>query len=172
MTESTFKALGVAVFTLSDTRTLATDRSGALLAEGLETAGHRVLTRSILPDDLWQVRAALCAAIAEPQVNVVITTGATGITGRDIAPEAMEPLFDKALPGFGELFRQLSYADIGASTIQSRATAGVAGGTLLFAVPGSTNACQMALEKILISQLDLATKPCNFAMLLDRLGER
>ena len=172
MTANDFKALGIAVFTLSDTRTLETDRSGALLAEGLEAAGHRVLTRSILPDDLWQVRAALCAAIAERQVDVVVTTGATGITGRDIAPEAMEPLFDKALPGFGELFRHLSYDDIGASTIQSRATAGVAGGTLLFAVPGSTNACKMALEKILLGQLDLRTKPCNFAMLLDRLGER
>lgn len=172
MSQSPFKALGIAVFTLSDTRTLETDRSGALLAEGLDAAGHRVLTRSILPDDLWQVRAALCSAIAERQVDAVITTGATGITGRDIAPEAMEPLFEKALPGFGELFRHLSRDEIGASTIQSRATAGVAGGTLLFALPGSTNACALALREILIPQFDLRTKPCNFAMLLDRLEER
>ena len=172
MADPEFRPLGIAVFTLSDTRTLETDSSGALLAETLDNAGHRILTRSILPDDLWQVRTALCGAIAESQVDVVITTGATGITGRDVAPEAMEPLFDKHLAGFGELFRQLSYEDIGASTIQSRAIAGIAGGTLLFAVPGSTNACQLALDKILIPQLDPRTRPCNFAMLLDRLGER
>ena len=170
--DSNFKALGIALFTLSDTRTLETDHSGSHLAEGLEAAGHSIRIRQVLPDDLWQLRAALCAAVADDSVQVIITTGATGITGRDIAPEAMELLFDKSLPGFGELFRQLSFDDIGASTIQSRATAGLAGNTLLFALPGSTKACALALEKILIPQLDLRTKPCNFAMLLDRLGER
>ena len=162
--------LRIALLTLSDSRDEASDRSGALLASELTQAGHQIVDRVICGDDRWAVRAQVCRWIAE-QVDVVITTGSTGITGRDIAPESVEVLFDKALPGFGELFRQLSYADIGASTIQSRATAGLCGQTLVFVLPGSTGACRLALEAILLPQLDSRTRPCNFAMLRDRFVE-
>ena len=162
--------LKVALLTLSDTRTLETDRSGALLAQKLGEAGHEVIDRALCPDDRWTVRARLCGWVAQG-VDVVITTGGTGITGRDVAPEAVTPLFDKALPGFGELFRQLSYDDIGASTLQSRATAGLCGQTLVFVLPGSTGACQLALDAIILPQLDVRTRPCNFAMLRDRFAE-
>jgi molybdenum cofactor biosynthesis protein B len=162
--------LRIALLTLSDSRDEASDRSGALLASELTQAGHQIVDKVICGDDRWAVRAQVCRWIAE-QVDVVITTGSTGITGRDIAPESVEVLFDKALPGFGELFRQLSYADIGASTIQSRATAGLCGQTLVFVLPGSTGACRLALEAILLPQLDSRTRPCNFAMLRDRFAE-
>ena len=163
-------SLRIAVLTLSDSRNESTDRSGALLTSELEKAGHRIVDKVICGDDLWTIRSLVCDWIAK-QVDVVITTGSTGITGRDIAPEALEPLFDKPLAGFGELFRQLSYEDIGASTIQSRAIAGLCSRTLIFVLPGSTNACKLALEAILIPQLDSRTRPCNFAMLRDRFAE-
>ena len=162
--------LRIALLTLSDSRDESNDRSGALLASELEKAGHTIVDKAICGDDRWAVRSVVCRWIAN-QADVVITTGSTGITGRDIAPEAIEPLFDKPLPGFGELFRQLSYGDIGASTIQSRASAGLCGQTLVFVIPGSTNACRLALETILIPQLDSRTRPCNFAMLRDRFAE-
>jgi molybdenum cofactor biosynthesis protein B len=164
-----FLPLGVAVVTVSDTRTLETDTSGALLVSELEKAGHRVSGRRIVKDELETIRAACAAFIDDPEIDVVIATGGTGITSRDVTPEAVAPLFTKPIPGFGELFRWLSYADIGPSTIQSRAEAGLAGTTLLFTLPGSTGACRLALEKILIPQLDSRTRPCNFAELLPRV---
>ena len=168
--EPTPDTLRIAVLTLSDSRDESTDRSGALLTSELTQAGHQIVDKVICGDDRWAVRAQVCRWIAD-QVDVVITTGSTGITGRDIAPEALEPLFDKPLAGFGEIFRQLSYEDIGASTIQSRAIAGLCSRTLVFVLPGSTNACRLALEAILIPQLDSRTRPCNFAMLRDRFAE-
>ena len=168
--EPTPDPLRIAVLTLSDSRDESTDRSGALLTSELEKAGHHIVEKAICGDDLWAVRSLVCNWVSN-QVDVVITTGSTGITGRDIAPEAIEPLFDKPLAGFGELFRQLSYDDIGASTIQSRASAGLCSRTLVFVLPGSTNACRLALEAILIPQLDSRTRPCNFAMLRDRFAE-
>ena len=142
-----------------------------LLQQRLIDAGHHLQTRAICPDDRYRIRAIVSQWIVDSDVDVVITTGSTGITGRDVAPEAIEPLFDKHLTGFGELFRQLSYTDIGASTIQSRAVAGLCGRTLVFVLPGSTNACKLALEAILLPQLDTRTRPCNFAMLRDRFAE-
>ena len=162
--------LRIALLTLSDSREESTDRSGALLKSELTRAGHTIVDKVICNDDRWAVRSAVCNWVAH-HIDVVITTGSTGITGRDVAPEAIEPLFDKQLTGFGELFRQLSYDDIGASTIQSRAVAGLCGRTLVFVLPGSTNACKLALEAILLPQLDTRTRPCNFAMLRDRFAE-
>ncbi len=154
---------------MSDTRTLETDKSGAYVAEAVQAAGHVVTLRKIVPDELTLLESSLSALIADPAVDVVIATGGTGITKRDVTPEALAPLVSKWIPGFGELFRQLSYADIGAATIQSRAEAALCGGTLVFALPGSTGACRLALEKIIIPQLDIRTKPCNFAELLPRV---
>ena len=162
--------LRIAVLTLSDSRDESTDRSGALLASELEKAGHKIVEKVVCGDDRWAVRSLVCNWVAN-HVDVVVATGSTGVTGRDIAPEALEPLFDKHLAGFGELFRQLSYAEIGASTIQSRASAGLCSRTLVFIVPGSTGACKLALDEILIPQLDHRTRPCNFAMLRDRFSE-
>ena len=161
--------LQIALVTVSDTRTLETDKSGGLLMEQLLAAGHVIALRTIVKDDLLAVRKALSLGIESPAVDVVIATGGTGITQRDITPEALAPLVTKAIPGFGELFRFLSYAEIGASTIQSRAEAALCGTTLVFLLPGSTGAVRLALEKILLPQLDSRTKPCNFVELLPRV---
>ncbi len=169
MTERPFTPLAIAVLTVSDTRTLETDTSGGTLAERLSGAGHRVATRRIIRDDLASIRAELAALIADPEIEVVVATGGTGITARDVTPEALAPLITKAIPGFGELFRWLSYAEIGASTIQSRAEAALCDTTLVFTLPGSTGAVRLALDKILLPQLDSRTRPCNFAELLPRV---
>ncbi|MEO0406023.1 MAG: molybdenum cofactor biosynthesis protein B [Cyanobacteria bacterium P01_A01_bin.135] len=164
-------ALAIAVLTVSDSRTAATDKSGDYLATQLQAAGHRLVDRQIVPDDIYRIRAVVSSWIADAEVQVVLTTGGTGLTGRDGTPEAIAPLLDKAIAGFGELFRQISYEEIGTSTIQSRALGGVANGTYLFCLPGSTGACRTAWEKILRSQLDVRHRPCNFAELLGRLSE-
>ena len=161
--------LQIALITVSDTRTLDTDKSGGLLMDQLLAAGHVIALRTIVKDDVAAVRSALSTGIDSPAVDVVITTGGTGITQRDITPEALAPLVTKAIPGFGELFRWLSYADIGASTIQSRAEAALCRTTLVFLLPGSTGAVRLALEKIILPQLDVRTKPCNFVELLPRV---
>lgn len=166
-----FLPVNVAVLTVSDSRTPATDRSGDTLAERLQAAGHRLLDRRIVRDEQAAIVAQLKAWIADPRIEVVLATGGTGVTGRDVTPEAFEAVFEKAIPGFGELFRMLSFKTIGTSTIQSRATAGVAGGTYLFALPGSPGACRDAWDLILKDQLDIRHKPCNFAELLPRLTE-
>jgi molybdopterin adenylyltransferase len=171
--ERLFTPLTVAVLTVSDTRTLETDTSGALAEAELRRSGHDVTERRIVTDDVAAIRAALEHSIAAPDVDAVIVTGGTGITARDVTPDALAPLVTKAIPGFGELFRMLSYAEIGAATIQSRAEAALCSGTLVFALPGSTNAVRLALEKIILPQLDSRTRPCNFAELLPRIkGER
>ena len=161
--------LQIALITVSDTRTLETDKSGGLLMERLLAAGHVIALRTIVKDELDAVRRAFSTGIDSPAIDVVISTGGTGITQRDVTPEAFAPLVTKAIPGFGELFRSLSYADIGASTIQSRAEAGLCGTTLVFMLPGSTGAVRLALEKIILPQLDARTKPCNFVELLPRV---
>lgn len=165
-------ALSIAVLTVSDTRTGADDTSGDLLADKLTAAGHRLAARRLARDDIYAIRAIASAWIADPGVQVVIATGGTGFTGRDSTPEALAPLFDKTIGGFGELFRSLSFDEIGTSTIQSRAVGGIANGTLIFALPGSTGACRTAWDGILRNQLDRNFQPCNFAELLPRLRER
>jgi molybdenum cofactor biosynthesis protein B len=163
--------LSLCVLTVSDTRTLAEDSSGGYLAEALVEAGHRLHDRALLPDDRYRLRAQVSIWIADPAVDGIIVTGGTGFTGRDSTPEALLPLLDKEMPGFGELFRAISYEEIGTSTLQSRAFAGLANGTFLFALPGSTSACRTAWEKIVRAQLDARTKPCNLATLRPRLKE-
>jgi len=170
-TDSGFVPLAIALLTISDTRTEATDKSGNLLRERASNAGHQVVAKTIVPDDVYQMRALFSRWIADPDVHVVISTGGTGITGRDSTPEAVAPLLDKAIEGFGELFRKVSFAEIGPSTIQSRAVAGLANGTLIFCLPGSTGACKTAWEQILEAQLDHRTRPCNFAQMFPRLLE-
>jgi molybdenum cofactor biosynthesis protein B len=167
-----FVPLRIAVLTLSDRRTLATDTSGQLLVDRLTEAGHELVARTLLPDDPAQLEAQLRAWIADPGVEVVITTGGTGVTGRDNTPEVIEKVSEKLITGFGELFRGLSYANVGTSTIQSRATAGVANGTYLFALPGSNGAVKDGWDQILVHQLDIRHRPCNFAELIPRLKER
>jgi len=157
--------------TVSDSRTLETDRSGDTLVERIAAAGHKVAAREIVKDEVAAIVARLRQWIADPAVDVVIATGGTGVTGRDITPEAFAQVVEKDIPGFGELFRMLSYRKIATSTIQSRATAGVAGGTYLFAVPGSPGACKDAWDDILVHQLDSRHKPCNFVELMPRLKE-
>jgi molybdenum cofactor biosynthesis protein B len=166
-----FIPLSIAVLTISDTRTLADDSSGQMLMDKLQSAGHQLVERAILRDDKDALIAALRMLIARSDVHVVLATGGTGVTGRDITPEAFHALYEKEIPGFGELFRMLSYQHIGTSTIQSRATAGVANGTYLFALPGSTSACRDAWDWILAQQLDSRYRPCNFAELFARLKE-
>jgi molybdenum cofactor biosynthesis protein B len=161
--------LQIAIITVSDTRTLDTDKSGGLLMDELLGAGHVIAQRTIVKDDLHKIRAVLAAGVSDDRVDVVITTGGTGITQRDVTPEALAPLITKPIPGFGELFRHLSYADIGAATIQSRAEAALCGTTLVFLLPGSTGAVRLALDKIILPQLDARTKPCNFVDLLPRV---
>ncbi|UYY59135.1 molybdenum cofactor biosynthesis protein B [Sphingomonas sp. S2-65] len=167
-----FRPVRIAVLTVSDTRGLAEDRSGGRLVERLTSAGHELADRAIVRDDSDQIIGKLHAWIDDPEIDVVLTTGGTGVTGRDITPEALARVWDKEIPGFGELFRWLSYQSIGTSTIQSRATAGVARGTYLFALPGSTGAVTDAWDGILATQLDIRHKPCNFVELMPRLMER
>lgn len=171
MTESEFAfvPIDVAVLTISDTRTEVSDTSGGYIVEQLKSAGHRVVERRIVPDDLIGLRARFEDWIADPRIQVVIATGGTGITRRDVTPEALDPLITKRIDGFGELFRQLSFAEIGAATIQSRAVGAICAQTLVFALPGSTNAVRLAMQKILLPQLDRRTMPCNFIMLFSRL---
>jgi molybdenum cofactor biosynthesis protein B len=164
-----FIAVQLAILTISDTRTEADDSSGRLLVDRATNAGHRVLARSIVRDERALIEAKLREHIADPQIDVVVATGGTGVTARDVTPEAFHSVYEKEIPGFGELFRFLSYANIGTSTIQSRATAGVADGTYLFALPGSTGACRDAWDQILVHQLDNRYRPCNFVELLPRL---
>ncbi len=172
MTERRFLPVNAAVLTVSDTRTPDTDTSGAAIVEALSSAGHAVLRRRIVPDDVVKLRAAFEEWIVDDhEVDVIISTGGTGITGRDVTPEALAPLVTKPIVGFGELFRHLSYADIGASTIQSRAEAAVCGTKLVFLLPGSTGAVRLALTQILLPQLDARTRPCNFVELMPRLSE-
>jgi molybdenum cofactor biosynthesis protein B len=165
-------ALACAVLTVSDTRTSANDTSGDLLVELLQADGHRLVERAIVRDDVYAIRAIVSRWIAQDDIQVILTTGGTGFTGRDSTPEALQPLFDKTILGFGELFRQVSYDEIGASTIQSRAVGGLANATLIFALPGSGNAVRTGWEKILHHQLDATYKPCNFVELFPRLRER
>jgi molybdenum cofactor biosynthesis protein B len=167
-----FIPLNVAVLIVSDSRTEADDKSGALLKTKAEAAGHQVVAKEIVRDDVYQMRAVFSRWIADPQVQVVLTTGGTGITGRDSTPEAIAPLLDKQIEGFGELFRSVSFEEIGTSTVQSRAVAGLANGTFIFCLPGSSGACRTAWDKILEPQLDHRTRPCNFAQLIPRLLER
>ena len=164
-----FVPLNIAVLTVSDTRTRENDSSGDLVEERLTTAGHRVAARVILKDDIEQLRAQVRAWVADKNIDAVISTGGTGLTKRDVTPEAFEPLFTKAIPGFGELFRWLSYEEIGTSTIESRAFAGVANDTLVFCLPGSTGACRTGMDKIILPQLDSTTGPCNLTEMLPRI---
>lgn len=166
-----FRPLRIAVLTVSDTRTPDDDRSGDLLVERLEGAGHELAGRAIVRDDVGLIAERLRAWIADPGVEVVITTGGTGVTGRDVTPEALRAVAEKRIEGFGELFRMLSYAKIGTSSLQSRADAGVAGGTYIFCLPGSPGACRDGWDDILRLQLDIRHKPCNFAELIPRLRE-
>ena len=155
-------ALQVAVLTVSDTRTPETDTSGAFLADALVDAGHTVSERQLVIDDIYQLRATVSQWIADPAIEVVLVTGGTGFSGRDSTPEALSPLFDKSIDGFGEVFRALSLAEIGSSTVQSRALAGMANGTVIFCMPGSTGACRTAWAGVLKDQLDSTHQPCNF----------
>ncbi|MEP3244439.1 MAG: molybdenum cofactor biosynthesis protein B [Sneathiella sp.] len=166
-----FIAVRIAVLTVSDTRGLAEDRSGQTLVSRIEAAGHSVADRKIVKDEIADIQEILKSWIKSDDVDVVISTGGTGVTGRDVTPEAFIALYEKEIPGFGELFRMLSYQKIGTSTIQSRATAGVAKGTYLFALPGSTGAVKDAWDDILVHQLDYRFMPCNFVELFDRLQE-
>ncbi len=166
-----FLAVNIAVLTISDTRGLAEDKSGDTLVERIEKAGHKVAARQIVRDEQADIIARLKSWIADPEIDVVLSTGGTGVTGRDVTPEAFQAVFEKEIPGFGELFRFLSFQKIGSSTIQSRAVGGVAGGTYLFALPGSSGACRDAWDDILVHQLDYRFKPCNFVELMPRLQE-
>ena len=156
------RTVKIAVLTVSDTRTLATDSSGAYLQEALEQEGHTLVDRQIVKDDIYQMRALVSAWIADTNVEVILTTGGTGFTGRDSTPEALSPLFDKTIEGFGELFRQLSYDEIGTSTVQSRCCAGLSNNTAIFCLPGSTGACKTGWQGIIRQQLDSTFHPCNF----------
>ena len=171
MSEREFRPLRIAVLTVSDTRIEETDTSGKLLVERLTTAGHGLAEKAIVPDNIYRIREIVSRWIADEAVRIVITTGGTGLTGRDGTPEAVCSLFDKEIAGFGELFRWLSYKDIRTSTVQSRAVAGVANGTYLFCLPGSSGACRLAWDEILKDQLDYRHRPCNFAELIPRLRE-
>lgn len=166
-----FVALKIAVLTVSDTREIADDRSGSTLVERLEKAGHVLADRAIVTDDQDNIRAKVREWIDADNVDVIITTGGTGFTGRDVTPDAIEPLFEKRMDGFSAIFHQISYAKIGTSTIQSRATAGVAGTTFIFVLPGSPGACKDAWDDILAFQLDYRYRPCNFVEIMPRLDE-
>ena len=166
-----FKPLSIAVLVVSDTRTEQTDKSGKLLVERLTGAGHELFEKAIVPDEQRRIRDAVAGWIQADRPDVVITTGGTGITGRDGTPEAVRPLFEKIIEGFGELFRQISYTEIGTSSLQSRAVAGVANGTYIFCLPGSAGACATAWDKLLVEQLDYRTRPCNLVELIPRLKE-
>lgn len=166
-----FMPLNIAVLTISDTRTEENDTSGKTLVERLTKEGHTLAEKLIVPDDIYQIRVPVSRWIADPKVNTVITTGGTGVTGRDGTPEAVEVLLDKKLDGFGELFRYISYQEIGTSSLHSRAVAGVANGTYIFCIPGSSGACRTAWDQIIQLQLDSRTRPCNFAEMMHRLLE-
>jgi molybdenum cofactor biosynthesis protein B len=166
-----FIPLNIAVLTVSDTRTLADDTSGATLAERIAAAGHHLAARAIVPDDVEAIRTQVKAWITDPGVDVVITTGGTGFTGRDVTPEAVEPLFEKRMEGFAMLFLLVSRAKIGTSAIQTRAIGGVAGATYIFCLPGSPGACRDAWDEILVHQLDYRYRPCNFVEIMPRLDE-
>jgi molybdopterin adenylyltransferase len=166
-----FVPLRIAVLTVSDSRSLADDKSGATLAERIAKAGHEMAARDIVIDDIKEISARVRAWISDPAIDVIITTGGTGFTGRDVTPEAVEPLFEKKMDGFATLFLMVSYAKIGTSAIQTRATAGVAGATYIFCVPGSPGACKDAWDDILVHQLDYRYRPCNFVEIMPRLDE-
>ena len=163
--------LDIAVLTVSDSRDESTDKSGVLLVRQLEDAGHRLAEKAIVPDDKYQIRQVISRWIVDESVQAILTTGGTGITGRDGTPEAVIPLLDKVIDGFGETFRQLSYQTIGTSTLQSRAVAGVANGTYIFCLPGSSGACKDAWSQLIRAQLDYRTRPCNLVELMPRLRE-
>ena len=169
---SAFVPVRIAVLTVSDTRTEETDGSGAYLAGAIETAGHVLAARTIVPDDEAQIRGAVQFWAGDPAVDVVITTGGTGLTGRDVTPEAVTPLFDKVIEGFAAVFHAVSFQSVGLSTIQSRACAGVADGTFVFCLPGSRGAVRDGWEKVIAPQLDARTRPCNLVEIMPRLGER
>src|SRR6185312_3614904 len=166
-----FEPLSIAVLTVSDTRALSEDKSGGLLSERIEKAGHKLAARAIVKDDVKSIRAKVKGWIKDKKIDVVITTGGTGFTGRDVTPEAVEPLLEKKMEGFSAVFHQISLAKIGTSTIQSRALAGSAKSTFIFCLPGSPGACRDAWDEILVNQLDLRHRPCNFVEILPRLGE-
>jgi molybdenum cofactor biosynthesis protein B len=170
--ERDFLPVNIAVLTISDTRTLEDDKSGNILVDRIEGAGHVVVDRDLIKDSVSSIISKLGGWISKENIDVVISTGGTGVTGRDVTPEAFQSVYEKTIPGFGELFRMLSFDKIGTSTIQSRATAGVAGGTYLFALPGSPGACKDAWDDILVHQLDYRFKPCNFVELMPRLTEK
>jgi len=172
VSDAPFIPVQIAVLTVSDTRRPKDDRSGDVLAEKIEQAGHNMIARDIVRDDVGDISAKLKSWIADDQIDVVITTGGTGVTGRDVTPEALASVWEKEIPGFGELFRWISFQKIATSTIQSRACAGVAGGTYMFALPGSPNACKDGWDEILIHQLDNRHGPCNFVELMPRLQEK
>ena len=169
--EREFIPLNIAVMTVSDSRTEETDKSGATLVKLLTEAGHKLADKVIVPDDIYRIRAEVSRWIADADIQVVITTGGTGLTGRDGTPEAVAPLMDKIIDGFGEMFRVISYELIGASTIQSRALAGTANGTFVFCLPGSTGACKDAWKHLINVQLDYRTRPCNLVEIMPRLTE-
>ena len=167
-----FVPLNIAVMTISDTRDETTDKSGNWLVQALEGEGHRLTEKKIIPDNIYQIRAVVAAWCADEETQVVITTGGTGLTGRDGTPEAIRPLFDKEIEGFGEVFRLISYEEIGPSTMQSRAVAGLSNGTYVFCLPGSSGACATGWDKLIRNQLDRRTQPCNMVDLMPRLSER
>ncbi len=167
--EREFIAINLAVLTVSDTRTEADDTSGKYIADRMTEVGHTVVAKAIVKDSELQIRAQLARWIADPGVDVVVATGGTGVTPRDVTPEALAPLVTKHIPGFGELFRQLSYAEIGTATVQSRADAALCGQTYVFLLPGSTGGVKLGVDQILVPQLDHRSKPCNFVMLLPRI---
>jgi molybdopterin adenylyltransferase len=170
-TSRQFVPLRIAVLTISDTRALEDDKSGATLVERIEKAGHAIAARAIVTDDVAKIRAQVKEWIANPAIDVVVTTGGTGFTGRDVTPEAIEPLFEKRMDGFATMFLLVSQAKIGASAIQTRATAGVAGSTYIFCLPGSPGACRDGWDEILVHQLDYRYRPCNFVEIMPRLDE-
>ena len=172
MAEAQPRPVRIAIMTVSDTRTLEDDSSGAALVKMVTEDGHQVVERIIVPDDIYRIRYEVSRWIIDGQVEAVITTGGTGLTGRDGTPEAVLPLFDRTIEGFGELFRQLSYETVGTSTIASRAVGGVANGTFIFSLPGSTGACKDAWKGVLHHQLDINHKPCNLVELMPRLTEK
>ncbi len=172
MNDKKWVSIKIAILTVSDSRTEADDTSGDALVERLTKAGHTLIEKIILPDNKYKIRAAVSGWIADDEVDVVITTGGTGLTGRDITPEAVEPLFDKVIDGVGELFRWVSYQEIGTSTMASRCVGGLANGTFIFCLPGSTGACRTGWDKVIAPQLDCNTKPCNIVALMPRLLEK
>lgn len=170
-TQREFVPLSIAVLTVSDTRTMEDDRSGQTLVERLEAAGHRLADRAIVPDDIEAIRKTVLAWCRDPAIDVVVTTGGTGFTGRDVTPEALEPIFQKRMDGFSAVFHRISFDKIGVSTIQSRATAGVIDATFVFALPGSPGACRDGWDHVLQPQLDYRHRPCNFVEIMPRLDE-